>query len=119
LPIRGVLYTLTHAAWALIATQTLDGVANAIFVIVSILVIKDRTQGSGRFNLAAGALATMVGIGAALSMSVGGIMIQRHGYRASFLGLATIALLAFALLWFTIPETLPTEGDGRRMLGTH
>ena len=54
LPIRGVLYTLTHAVGALIAIQTLDGVANAIFGIVSILVIKDRTQGTGRFNVAGG-----------------------------------------------------------------
>jgi MFS family permease len=106
LPIRGVLYTLTHAAAALIAIQTLDGVANAIFGIVSILVVKDRTQGTGRFNLAAGSLATMVGIGAAASTTIGGVLIQRLGYRASFLGLAGIALLAFALLWFAVPETL-------------
>ena len=33
-------------------------------------------------------------------------MIQHLGYRASFLGLAGIALLAFAVLWFAIPETL-------------
>jgi predicted MFS family arabinose efflux permease len=33
-------------------------------------------------------------------------LIERLGYRASFLGLAGIALLAFALLWFAIPETL-------------
>jgi MFS family permease len=107
LPIRGVLYTVTHAVGALIAIQTLDGVANAIFGIVSILVIKDRTQGTGRFNVAAGSLATMVGIGAAASTTVGGVLIQRLGYRASFLGLASIALLAFAFLWFAIPETLP------------
>lgn len=107
LPVRGVLYTLTHAAGALIAIQVLDGVANAIFGIVSILVIKDRTQGTGRFNLAAGALATMVGIGAAFSTTVGGELIQRLGYRASFLGLAGIALVAFALLWVSVPETLP------------
>jgi MFS family permease len=106
LPIRGVLYTLTHAVGALIAIQTLDGVANAIFGIVSILVIKDRTQGTGRFNVAAGSLATMVGIGAAASTTIGGVLIQHLGYRASFLGLAGIALLAFALLWFAVPETL-------------
>jgi MFS family permease len=92
---------------ALIAIQTLDGVANAIFGIVSILVIKDRTQGTGRFNVAAGSLATMVGIGAAASTTVGGVLIQRLGYQASFLGLASIALLAFVFLWFAIPETLP------------
>jgi MFS family permease len=116
LPIRGVLYTLTHAVGALIAIQTLDGVANAIFGIVSILVVKDRTQGTGRFNVAAGCLATMVGIGAALSTTIGGVLIQHLGYRASFLGLSGIALLAFGVLWFAIPETLsrtsatPTSG---------
>ena len=112
LPIRGVLYTLTHAVGALIAIQTLDGVANAIFGIVSILVVKDRTQGTGRFNVAAGSLATMVGIGAAVSTTIGGILIQHLGYRASFLGLAGIALLAFALLWFAIPETLSDTAAG-------
>src|SRR5882672_7315669 len=106
LPIRGVLYTLTHAAGALIAIQTLDGVANAIFGIVSILVVKDRTQGTGRFNIAAGSLATVVGIGAAASTTFGGVLIQHLGYRESFLGLAGIALLAFALLLFAVPETL-------------
>ncbi len=106
LPVRGVLYTLTHAAGALIAIQTLDGVANAIFGIVSILVIKDRTEGMGRFNLAAGALATMVGIGAALSTTVGGVLIQSVNYQTSFLGLAVIAAVAFGLLWWFVPETL-------------
>jgi MFS family permease len=111
LPIRGILYTLTHGAKLLIGIQVLDGVANAIFVIVSILVIKDLTQGTGRFNVASGALATMVGIGAALSNSVGGMLIQRFGFRASFLGLAGIALLAFALLWLAVPETLASSGQ--------
>ena len=109
LPVRGVLYTLTHAAGALIAIQVLDGIANAIFGIVSILVIKDRTRNTGRFNVAAGALATMVGTGAAASTTVGGVLIQRLGYRASFLGLAGIAMLAFVLLLFTVPETLPDD----------
>jgi MFS family permease len=106
LPIRGVLYTLTRAVGPLIAIQALDGVANAIFDIVSILVVKDRTEGTGRFNVAAGTLATVVGVGAAASTTVGGLLIQHIGYRASFLGLAGIAFLAFALLWFAVPETL-------------
>ncbi len=111
LPIRGVLYTLTHATGALIGIQVLDGVANAIFGIVSILVIKDRTRGTGRFNIAAGALATMVGIGAALSTAIGGTLIQRLGYRASFLGLSGVALAAFSILWWRIPETLSPGGE--------
>jgi predicted MFS family arabinose efflux permease len=86
--------------------QVLDGVANAIFVIVSILVIKDRTQGTGRFNLASGVLATVVGIGAALSNAVGGTIAQRQGYNASFLALAGVAVVAFSVLWLAVPETL-------------
>jgi predicted MFS family arabinose efflux permease len=117
LPVRGVLYTLTHAAGALIAIQALDGVANAIFGVVSILVVKDRTQGTGRFNLAAGSLATMVGIGAAASTTVGGVLVQRLGYPASFLGLAGIALLAFGLLWFAVPETLGGNAAVRSTAG--
>jgi predicted MFS family arabinose efflux permease len=48
----------------------------------------------------------MVGIGAAASTTIGGVLIQHLGYRASFLGLAGVALLAFGLLWFAVPETL-------------
>ncbi|MFY9979445.1 MAG: MFS transporter, partial [Candidatus Sulfotelmatobacter sp.] len=109
LPIRGILYTLTDVTSALIAIQVLDGVANAIFGIVSILVIKDRTEGTGRFNIASGSLATMVGIGAALSTTIGGMLIQHFGYHASFLGLAGIGFIAFALLWVAIPETLSPD----------
>jgi MFS family permease len=106
LPIRGVLYTLTHFAPALIAIQILDGVANAIFGVVSILVITDLTRGTGRFNLAAGALAAMVGLGASLSTAIGGELIHHFSFNGSFLGLAAIAAFAVALLTIAVPETL-------------
>jgi predicted MFS family arabinose efflux permease len=48
----------------------------------------------------------MVEIGAALSTTVGGVLIQRLSYRASFLGLSGVALIAFLLMWWLIPETL-------------
>lgn len=105
LPIRGVLYTLTHATWALIGIQLLDGVANAIFVVVSILVVADLMRSTGRFNLAQGALGTVVGLGASASNAFGGVLAHRYGFSASFLGLAAVALAAFLLLWLTIPET--------------
>ena len=110
LPVRGVLYTLAHGVTSLVAIQMLDGVANAIFGVVSILVIADRTRGTGRFNLMQGALATVVGIGAALSTTVGGLLIEHASYRVSFLGLAGIAACATALLWVAVPETLPGRG---------
>jgi MFS family permease len=107
LPIRAVLYTLTHNTESLIAIQLLDGVANAIFGVVSILVVADRTRATGRFNLVQGSLATAVGLGAALSTTFGGKLIQHFSYRISFLSLGAISALAFVLLWTTIPETLP------------
>lgn len=106
LPIRGVLYTLTAVPSLLIAIQVLDGVANAIFGVVSILVIADLTLGTGRFNLTQGALATAVGIGASLSTTGAGFMFYHYGYHAGFLSLAGVAAVALAALAFTVPETL-------------
>ena len=106
LPVRALLYTLTRNAECLIAIQLLDGVSSAIFGVVSILVVADRTRATGRFNLVQGSLATAVGLGAALSTTLGGRLIQQFSYRISFLSLGAIAALAFALLWTSIPETL-------------
>ncbi len=109
LPIRALLYTLTHSAVALIAIQFLDGVANAIFGVVAVLVVADRTRGTGRFNLVQGALATAVGIGAALSTTFGGRIVQDFNFRISFLSLGAVALASFTLLLFAFPETLPNS----------
>jgi MFS family permease len=110
LPLRAVLYTLTHNTASLIAIQVFDGIANAIFGAVSILVIADRTEGTGRFNLLQGALATMVGLGAALSNLLGGKIVQYGSFRNSFLALGSVAVVAFALLQFCVPETLTKDG---------
>jgi predicted MFS family arabinose efflux permease len=106
LPVRGVLYTLTQATGALAALQTLDGVANAIFVTVAVWSSEIERRVTGRFYLGSEALTTAVGIGAALSTTIRGILIQHEGYRASLLTLAAIALLPFAFLWFAVPLRL-------------
>jgi predicted MFS family arabinose efflux permease len=111
LPIRAVLYTVIHNRAGLVAVQLLDGVANAIFVVVSVLVVADRTEGTGRFNLMQGSLATAVGIGAALSNSFGGKLIEHFNFRISFLALGAVAVIALAVLWIGIPETLHTQKE--------
>ena len=110
LPLRGLLYTLTASVPLLVGIQVLDGIANAIFGVVSVLVIADLTRGSGRFNVTQGVLAGAVGIGASLSNAFGGFIAQRYGFAASFLTLAGVALAAWILLWATVPETLAREG---------
>ncbi len=111
LPIRGVLYTLTSSIPLLIAIQTLDGVANSIFIVASAVLIADRVRGSGHFNLAAGAIGTVVGIGAALSNTVAGLIAQRAGFQVSFLVLATIALVAFLCLLVFVPNRTETFSE--------
>jgi MFS family permease len=105
LPIRGFLYTVTHSAPSLVAIQALDGIAAAIFGVVSVLVIADLTKGTGRFNLTLGAVTTAVGVGAALSQSIAGGIVHRFGYHAGFIFLAAVAAGAFILLWTAMPET--------------
>jgi len=106
LPIRGILYTLTSSIYLLVGIQVLDGVGAGIFGVVSVLVIADLTRGSGRFNLTLGAIATAVGIGAALSQTIAGAIVHHSSYRAGFLFLSIVAAIAFSILWIFMPETL-------------
>jgi MFS family permease len=105
LPVRGLLYTLTASPLLLIAIQVLDGIGVAIFGVVSLLVIADLTQGSGRFNLAQGAVGAAVGVGASLSNAVAGTIVHWYGYPAGFLSLAAVAVGATAILSLGLPET--------------
>jgi predicted MFS family arabinose efflux permease len=105
LPIRAVLYTLTTNTGLLVAIQVMDGIAAAIFGVVSVLVIADLTRGTGRFNITLGAITTAVGIGAALSQVIAGSIVHHAGFRAGFLFLAGVALAAFVILWVFMPET--------------
>ena len=105
LPIRGVLYTLTHNPYALVGIQLLDGVGAGIFGVVGVLVIADLTRGTGRFNLMQGALATATGIGAALSNVMTGYVVKAGGFNAGFLTLSAIAAVALAFYGIAMPET--------------
>lgn len=107
LPIRGVLYTLSHNPFFLVSVQILDGIAGGIFGVLSVLMIADLTTGSGRFNLTQGMLASCIGIGAGLSNLLAGFVVQKAGYDVGFLMLAAIAFVALAVFWFLVPETKP------------
>lgn len=111
LPLRGVLYTLSADPCWLVAVQMLDGVGAGIFGALFPVVVKDLTLGTGHFNISLGALSTVFGLGAALSSSVAGIVLQEAGYNAAFLTLAVIAGVALVLLWLTVPETLQRVGN--------
>jgi predicted MFS family arabinose efflux permease len=112
LPVRGVLYTLTGNVELLLAIQILDGIGAGIFGVVSVLVIADLTQGTGRFNLTLGAITTAVGIGASLSQVIAGSLVHHWGFRVGFLFLAGVATVALTVLYFFMPETRKQEKAG-------
>jgi MFS family permease len=105
LPVRGVLYTLVQGPEALVAIQLLDGVAAGIFGALFPVVIADLTAGSGRFNFAQGVSAAAWGVGAALSNTLAGYVVNGFGYDAAFLLLAAIAAGALVVFWASVPET--------------
>ncbi len=85
LPIRGVLYTLTQNPYALVSIQVLDGIGAGIFGALFFIVIADLTRGTGRYNLAQGTASASWGLGAALSNSIAGIIVDKAGFSAAFL----------------------------------
>lgn len=54
-----MLYTVSDDARWLLAVQALDGVGAGIFGALFLIVVADLTRGSGRFNVAQGAVATV------------------------------------------------------------
>ena len=72
LALRGFLYPLSDNPFWLVGVQLLDGVGAGIFGALFPVIVDDLTQGTGRFNVSQGAIATAQGTGAALSTSVAG-----------------------------------------------
>ena len=105
LPIRGVLYTLSDDPYWLVAVQLLDGVGAGIYGAIFPIIVADLMRGTGRFNLAQGAVITAQGIGAALSTTVAGFVVVSAGYSAAFLTLAGVAAAGLLLFWLAMPET--------------
>jgi MFS family permease len=110
LPLRAVLYTLSDDASWLIGVQLLDGVGAGIFGAITPLVLADLMRGTGRYNLAQGAVAMVQGIGASTSGLVAGLIVDHFGYSAAFFEAAVAAGIAFAALVVMMPETASRGG---------
>jgi predicted MFS family arabinose efflux permease len=105
LPIRGVLFMVVTDPQLLVAVQVLDGICAAVFGVLVPLTIADITRGTGRYNLAQAIVGTGIGIGAALSTTLAGLMSDRFGSSMAFFGLACIGGVGFVLIWLLMPET--------------
>jgi len=85
----------------------LDGVAAAALGVMVPLVTADVTRGTGRFNLAQGLVGSAVGIGAALSTTIAGLLYDWIGSSAAFYGLSGLAAAGLTLAYLTFSETRP------------
>jgi MFS family permease len=108
IPIRSTSFALTTDPALLVAIQLLDGLTGAVFGVLTALVIADLTKGTGRFNLAQGLVGALSGIGAALSTSISGLVAERVGQMAGFLGVSMVGLIAIVIVWVFVPETRPS-----------
>jgi MFS family permease len=111
LPVRALLYTFSDSAPWLIAVQLLDGVGAGIFGAITPLLIADLMRGTGRYNLAQGAVATAQGVGASTSGLAAGVIVDHFGYTAAFLAFGAAACVALATLFAAMPETARDEAD--------
>jgi MFS family permease len=111
LAIRGVLYTVSHNPFYLVAVQCLDGIGAGIYGALFPVVVSDLTRGTGRFNVSQGAVATTQGLGAALSATLAGLIIVSAGYSTAFIVLAAIAALGFVIFLVAMPETRDLRPD--------
>ncbi len=109
LALRGVLYTVSDNPFWLVGVQCLDGIGAGIFGALFPIVVADLTRGTGRFNVAQGAVATAQGLGASFSATLAGVIIVGAGYSAAFLVLAAIAAAGFVVYLLFMPETYGYE----------
>ena len=107
LPVRGILFATVKDPNLLVAVQLLDGLTASVFGVMVPLIIADLTRGTGHFNLGQGIVGTTTGIGASLSTTFAGYASDHFGSEFAFLGLASVAALGLAAVWFLLPETRP------------
>jgi MFS family permease len=109
LPLRAVLFVLAPGPWWVVAAQATGGLTSAIIGIMTPLVISDVMRGSGRYNLAQGFAGTAQGIGGAVTNVAVGFLAQDFGYALGFFTLAAIGTCGLAVIFFFMPETMPSE----------
>jgi hypothetical protein len=91
----------------LVPIQVLDAFGAGTLGVAVPILVADFTWGSGRTQSALGVIATLQGIGAALSTTLGGLLAAWLGWGPAFIGLAVPAVFAVGLaVWLAGSESL-------------
>jgi MFS family permease len=108
---RALLFAFVSDPVLMMVVQLLDGVTGAAVTVLTIIITADLTAGTGRFNLAQGALGTTRGIAAAIGTGSVGFIVQQFGDFTGFLLMAIGPAIAAALIWTYLRETKPPKYD--------
>ena len=101
LPLRGILaYSLT-GWWGVVPVEILDGMGTGLQSVAVPGMVARSLYGTGRVNLAQGAVITIQGAGAAFSPALGGWIAQWAGYSPTFLMLGGLGLIS-AAVWIAL-----------------
>jgi MFS family permease len=111
---RALLFAVTTNTWLLLFIQLLDGISGSTLGVLTALIIADLTRGTGRFNLAQGFVGTLAGVGASLSTTFFSLVAGNFGSAIGFTSIACVALALVLIVWFWMPETMPSSDKQRR-----
>ena len=94
LPLRGVLAYFLSGWWGVVPIEILDGLGTGLQSVAVPGMVARSLSGTGRVNLAQGAVITIQGAGAAISPALGGWIAQWIGFSPTFLVLGALGLVA-------------------------
>lgn len=114
-PVRAALLAFAAGYAGLALAQVLDGITGAIVGVLTVVVITDLTAGTGRFNLARGAIGALVGIAASVSTISTGYIFGEFGRGTCFVIIGIMACAATGMLWIFLSETKPRGPDLRAL----
>jgi MFS family permease len=101
LPARGVIAYFFTGWWGVTPVEVLDGLGIGLQSVAVPGMVARSLYGTGRINLAQGAVITIQGAGAAFSPALGGWIAQWVGFESTFLVLGAFGLVA-AAVWIIL-----------------
>ncbi|WP_024519170.1 MFS transporter [Bradyrhizobium sp. Tv2a-2] len=94
LPLRGLLAYFLTGWWGVVPVEILDGIGTGLQSVAVPGMVARSLSGTGRVNLAQGAVITVQGAGAAVSPALGGWIAEWIGFSPTFLVLGALGLAA-------------------------
>ncbi|APG87653.1 transmembrane efflux protein (plasmid) [Sinorhizobium americanum CCGM7] len=107
----GLCGAAPHLSW-LVAARALQGLGAAVMMALALALVGEVVPKEKTGSLM-GLLGTFSAIGTALGPSLGGALIAGSGWRAIFLVMVPIGLLALLLAYHTLPLDRPATRAGR------